>query len=68
VVNPVAARLLSQAFIKHTGNVITQARKHFDGLRAAVPTLKGLVLIDQTAVTLQTGRDLSERMWQRREI
>jgi len=63
-----AVGLLSQAFVKHVGNVIAQARKHFDGLKAAVPSLKGLALIDQTAVTLQTERDLAERMWSRREI
>lgn len=60
--------MISQAFVKHIGNVIPQARKHFDGLKAAVPALKGCVVIDQTSVTLQTGRDLVECMWKRREI
>jgi hypothetical protein len=30
--------------------------------------LKAFALIDQTAVNLETGRDLAEKMWQRREI
>jgi len=49
-------------------NVIIKARKHFDGLKVAIPSLKGFALIDQTSVNLETGRDLAEKMWQRREI
>jgi hypothetical protein len=63
-----AASLLENCFVKHIGNVITEARKHFHGLKAAVPDLKGFVLIDQTAVDLEKHPDLIEKMWRRREI
>jgi hypothetical protein len=68
VLNHPAASLLENCFVKHIGNVIIKARKHFDGLKVAIPSLKGFALIDQTAVNLETGRDLAEKMWQRREI
>jgi len=68
VLNHPAASLLENCFVKHIGNVIIKARKHFDGLKVAIPSLKGFALIDQTSVNLETGRDLAEKMWQRREI
>ena len=63
-----AASLLENCFVKHIGNVITEGRKHFHGLKAAVSDLKGCVLIDQTSVNLERNQELAERMWQRREI
>jgi len=68
VLNHPVAQLLRSCFVKHIGNVIMEARKHFHGLRAAVPDLRGCVVIDQTAISLETHPDLVERMWQRREI
>jgi hypothetical protein len=63
-----AEPLIRQAYVKHIGNIIADARKHFHGLKAAVSSLKGFVLIDQTAVELVNHPDLIERMWRRREI
>ncbi len=37
VVRPLVAALLSEAFVKHIGNVVADARKHFHGLKAAIP-------------------------------
>ena len=68
VLNHPAASLLENCFVKHIGNVVAEARKHFHGLKAAIPKLRGFVLIDQTAVGLENHQDLLERMWQRREI
>jgi predicted ATPase len=63
-----AAPLLENCFVKHIGNVITEARKHFHGLKVAIANLKGFVLIDQSAVSLENHPELIEKMWQRREI
>lgn len=44
------------------------AREHFHGLREAKSDLVGLVLFDRLDKELQTGSQLVERMWSRREI
>lgn len=45
-----------------------EARDHFHGLREAKPDLVGLALFDRLDRELQTGSQLVERMWSRREI
>lgn len=45
-----------------------QARDHFQGLREAKPDLVGFALFDRLERGIQTGSQLSERMWSRREI
>ena len=45
-----------------------EARHHFQGLREAKPDLVGFALFDRLEKELQTGSQLSERMWWRREI
>lgn len=44
------------------------ARNHFQGLREAKPDLVGFALFDRLDKELQTGSQLSERMWSCREI
>ena len=63
-----ALRFLSSPFVVYVGNVAAQARAHFNGLRTAVPDLRGLLLIDQSDILLQSGGPLVELMWRRREI
>lgn len=50
------------------GNQPQQARDHFQGLREAKPDLVGMALFDRLDRELHTGSQLTERMWQRREI
>lgn len=45
-----------------------EARDHFQGLREAKPDLVGFALFDRIEKELQTGSQLIERMWSRREI
>lgn len=45
-----------------------EARDHFHGLREAKPDLVGFTLFDRLEKELQTGSQLTERMWSRREI
>lgn len=45
-----------------------EARDHFHGLREAKPDLVGFALFDWLDKELQTGSQLTERMWSRREI
>jgi hypothetical protein len=63
-----ASEFLRSPFAVYIGNVPTKARDHFNGLRSARPDLRGLLLIDQTDLQLQSGGALRELMWQRREI
>jgi ABC-type lipoprotein export system ATPase subunit len=44
------------------------ARNHFHGLREAKPDLVAFALFDRLEKELQTGSQLVERMWSRREI
>lgn len=50
------------------GNKPQEARDHFHGLREAKPDLVGFALFDRIEKELQTGSQLIERMWSRREI
>ena len=45
-----------------------EARNHYHGLREAKTDLVGFALFDRLEKELQTGSQLSERMWARREI
>lgn len=45
-----------------------EARDHFHGLREAKPNLVGFALFDRLDRELQTGLQLTERMWAQREI
>jgi len=63
-----ALHFLTSPFVVYVGNVAAQARAHFNGLRTAVPDLRGLLLIDQSDLALQGGGPLIELMWRRREI
>lgn len=63
-----ALKFLDSPFVVYVGNVAAQARAHFNGLRTAVPDLRGLLLIDQSDIALQSEGPLTELMWQRREI
>jgi predicted ATPase len=45
-----------------------EARDHFHGLREAKANLIGYALFDRLDKELQTGTQLSERMWEQREI
>ncbi len=50
------------------GNQPQEARDHFQGLREAKPDLVGMALFDRLDRELHAGSQLTERMWQRREI
>ncbi len=63
-----AARTLERPFVYYVSNQPSAARRHFHGLREAVPDLRGVALFDR----LEAGRpDISPvecLMWERREI
>jgi len=62
-----ALKFLESPFAVYIGNVPSQGREHFAGLKAAYPALRGVLLIDHTEKELQSG-PLKEKMWRRREI
>jgi len=62
-----ALKFLESPFTIYVGNVPSQARGHFEGLKAAYPKLRGVLIIDKTDAVLQEG-PLDEMMWRRREI
>lgn len=67
--HPAAALLHDSVPVMYLGaNQPQGARNHFQGLREAKPDLVGFALFDRLDKELQTGSQLSERMWSRREI
>jgi energy-coupling factor transporter ATP-binding protein EcfA2 len=63
-----AMEFLQSPFVVYVGNVPKHARDHFYGLQSAHPSLRGVLLLDQTETTLRTEGPLTEIMWRRREI
>ena len=62
-----AARALERPFVYYVGNQVTNAHRHFYGLREALPDLRGLVILDDPAGP--DGDDgLEHHGWRRREI
>jgi predicted ATPase len=63
-----AEAVLAKPFVQYVGNVPPRARDHFQGLKAAVPRLRGLLLVDRIDRQTTSGTDWVEIMWRRREI
>ncbi len=64
-----AWRLLERPFVHYVAtNLPQRARDHFYGLREGKPDLVGIAIFDHLDTQLQTGTDLREMMWARREI
>jgi ABC-type transport system involved in cytochrome c biogenesis ATPase subunit len=67
--HPAAALLHDSVPVIYLGsNQPQDARNHYQGLREAKPDLVGLALFDRLDKELQTGSQLTECMWSRREI
>jgi ABC-type transport system involved in cytochrome c biogenesis ATPase subunit len=64
-----AASVLERPFVHYlTTNLPNRAREHFYGIREAKPDLVGFALFDRIDKPLDTGKPLTETMWQKREI
>lgn len=64
-----ATVLLERPFVHYVAtNLPQKARDHFYGLREAKGDLVGIALFDRLDKQLQSGPDLVETMWARREI
>ena len=64
-----AAEVLERPFVHYlTTNLPNRAREHFYGIREAKPDLVGFALFDRIDKPLDTGKPLTETMWQKREI
>jgi ABC-type transport system involved in cytochrome c biogenesis ATPase subunit len=64
-----AAAVLERPFVHYlTTNLPNRAREHFYGIREAKPDLVGFALFDRIEKPLDTGKPLTETMWQKREI
>ena len=64
-----AAAVLERPFVHYlTTNLPNRAREHFYGLQEAKPDLVGFALFDRIDKPLDTGKRLTETMWQKREI
>lgn len=63
-----AKEVLQRPFVHYVGNQPTEVRKHFFGLREAVPRLKGIAIFDRLEQELPDDLGARGLMWARREI
>ena len=63
-----ASSVLQRPFVKYVGNQPRSARSHFQGLREAIPTLKGAALFDRMSTGESEADPLMHMTWRRREI
>jgi predicted ATPase len=63
-----ASRVLERPFVHYVGNQPNEVRKHFHGLREAVPILRGIAIFDRLDNELPTDLGADGLTWQRREI
>lgn len=64
-----ALKVLDKPFLKEVGtNLPQRARDHFYGLKEAKPDLVGIAIFDRIDRQLQSGLDLQELSWSRREV
>lgn len=60
---------LYRIFVHYLSNNLPDiARKHFTGLKEAVPDLKGIALFDRIRIKSRAPNGLTEIVWQRKEI
>jgi ABC-type taurine transport system ATPase subunit len=63
-----AQKVLERPFVKYVGNQPANVRKHFHGLREAVPNLKGIAIFDRLDRELPQDLGAEAMMWRRKEI
>ena len=63
-----AERVLERPFVHYVWNQPNEVRRHFFGLREAVPHLKGVALFDKLGQPLPEDLGATGLMWSRREI
>ncbi len=63
-----AIAALQRPFVHYVGNQPAEVRKHFHGLREAVPHLKGIAIFDRLDVSLPSDLGAEGYTWSRREI
>ena len=63
-----ATDALARPFVHYVGNQPPEARKHYHGLREALPNLKGVALFDRLGSSALEFEPIASLTWQRREI
>ena len=63
-----AIEALERPFVHYVGNQPSEVRKHFHGLREAVPHLRGIAIFDRLDQEMPTDLGATGLTWKRREI
>jgi len=63
-----AKRVLERPFVHYVGNQPSEVRRHFWGIREALPGLVGIALFDRLETGLLENLGPEAVMWERREI
>ena len=61
-----AIKVLERPFVHYVSNQLSEAQKHFFGLREAVPCLKGIAIFDH--LEIPNNLELPMLVWSKREI
>ncbi|MCD6334593.1 MAG: AAA family ATPase [Candidatus Latescibacteria bacterium] len=65
---PEALQALERPFVHYVGNQPNEVRRHFYGVREAVPDLKGVAIFDRLDRSLPEDLGAKGLVWKRREI
>ena len=63
-----AISALDMPFVSYVENQPQKAQSHYQGLREALPNLKGIAIFDRLGAPVSEGGGLEVLTWQRREI
>ena len=63
-----ARKILESPFVRYVGNQPAEAKKHFYGIKEAVPHLKAIAIFDNLRQEVENGNDFEISQWGRREI
>ena len=63
-----AGRALERPFVRYVQNQPAEVRRHYRGLREALPTLRGVVLFDRRESEVEDIAPVECLVWNRREI
>lgn len=63
-----AINMLQRPFVHYVSNQLSEVKKHFFGLREAVPNIKGIAIFDRLDQNLPDEVGAHVYMWKKREI
>lgn len=63
-----AGKVLERPFVRYVGNQLSEVKKHFYGIKEAVPDLRAVAVLDNLQQDVEQENNLEILQWERREI